>query len=116
MILTEQQVEEIDKKLRGIPQAHEMARVLDSHEELRAELRDRAAVVNRPVENSTAIGVGAYAKESNMLALAAGGQNVLELFGDSGEIKVFGKLVLIDRDLAVGVHQALREFMTGLAS
>jgi hypothetical protein len=35
-ILTAEQVTEIWRKERGIPQAHEMARVLDSHEALRA--------------------------------------------------------------------------------
>lgn len=37
-ILTPQQIEAIDRKERGIPQAHEMARVIVSHEALRAAL------------------------------------------------------------------------------
>lgn len=67
-----------------------------------------------PKQSSTAIGVGAVAKGPNMLALAAGGRNVLELYGDTGEIRVFGKTVTTDKELAEGVHEALRVFMAYL--
>lgn len=67
-----------------------------------------------PGVSSTAIGIGAEASAPNMLALAAGGRNVLELYGDTGEIRVFGKTVTTDKELAEGVHEALRAFMAYL--
>lgn len=46
-ILTEGEVDQISRRERGIPQAHEMARVLDSHELLRDELKHARSCLDR---------------------------------------------------------------------
>jgi hypothetical protein len=70
----------------------------------------------RPRQGCTSIG-GAQidSEESGVLAIAAGGNTVLEFYSRTGEIKVFGEEIDVgDPDFARQLHEALRKFLKDL--